>query len=197
MLRALFKAIARSLLQVLITLAYLSYKAEGINALLLLMPAKLIGPTLRKYGATIGEGVQIHAPLIIHNASEESGAHYANLRIGDHCYLGRDVFIDLKEKVVLADHVTISMRCTLLTHTDVGERPSDLLVLSASSSPILLERGAYLGAGVTVLEGATVGEGAVVAAGAVVTRDVPTRSVVGGVPAKLLRSHVSVEQGGD
>lgn len=46
---------------------------------------------------------------------------------------------------------------------------------------------AWLGANVTVLPGVTIGEGAVVAAGAVVTKDVPPRTVVGGVPARIIK----------
>lgn len=182
MIRILVRLVAK----VVILLAYWSYKAEGVNALLLFMPAKLVAPTLRKYGAIIGSDAQIHTPLIIHNASPEPGRHYANLVIGEHCYLGRDVFLDLREKIILEDYVTISMRCTLLTHTDVGMRPADLLNLPPSSAPIRLKRGAYLGASVTVLEGVTIGEKATVGAGSVVICNVPDGATVGGVPAKPL-----------
>lgn len=54
--------------------------------------------------------------------------------------------------------------------------------------PIRIEDKVWLGANVTVLQGVTIGEGAIVAAGAVVTKDVPPRTVVGGIPAKLLRA---------
>ena len=54
--------------------------------------------------------------------------------------------------------------------------------------PIVIEDDCWLGAGSAVLAGVTVGHDSVVAAGAVVTRDVPPYSVVGGVPARVLRT---------
>ena len=56
------------------------------------------------------------------------------------------------------------------------------------SAPIIIGNGCWLGARVTVLGGVTIGSGAIVAAGALVTRDVPPHTLVGGVPARFIRS---------
>ena len=55
-------------------------------------------------------------------------------------------------------------------------------------APIHIGRNVWIGANATVLPGVTVGDGAVVAAGAVVTKDVAPNTIVGGVPAKLIKS---------
>ena len=55
--------------------------------------------------------------------------------------------------------------------------------------------GIWIGANVTVLAGVRIGDGAVVAAGAVVTRDVPEFTIVGGVPAKVIRRLTEEEIG--
>ena len=54
-------------------------------------------------------------------------------------------------------------------------------------APIRVGNDVWIGANATVLPGVTVGDGAVIAAGAVVTRDVPPMTVVGGVPAKIIK----------
>jgi len=54
-------------------------------------------------------------------------------------------------------------------------------------APIVIKKGAWVGASVSVMPGVTIGENAVVAANAVVTRDVPDLAVVGGVPARVIK----------
>lgn len=176
--------------QLAIWVAYCAYKAEGINALFLLMPAKFIVPTLRQHGAQIGERVEIHSPLVIHNASAEPGKHYANLIIGDDCYFGRDIFLDLKTRICIEDQVTVSMRVTMITHTDVGKSPIAER-MPPTRAAITLRRGAYIGAGATILQGVEIGAEAVVGAGAVVTDNVSAHTIVVGVPARTIKSLVS------
>jgi acetyltransferase-like isoleucine patch superfamily enzyme len=168
-------------------LAYLSYKAEGLNAFFLILPAKLIVPTLQKYGAKIGQGVEMHSPLLFHNVSEIPYLHYSNLIIGSHCYFGRDVFLDLADKIIIEDNVTVSMRVTLLTHTHPGKSPLLLNKLSPSYAPIILKNGCYVGASVTILQGICIGENAIIGAGAVVTHNIPPNTTYAGVPAKLIK----------
>lgn len=55
-------------------------------------------------------------------------------------------------------------------------------------APIVLGRKVWIGSNSTILPGVTIGDNAIIAAGAVVTKDVPADTVVGGVPAKFIKS---------
>jgi len=57
-----------------------------------------------------------------------------------------------------------------------------------TAKPIVIERNVWIAAGATVIGGVTIGENSVVAAGSVVTRDVPANTLVGGNPARVIRS---------
>jgi len=56
------------------------------------------------------------------------------------------------------------------------------------AKPVVIERNVWIAAGVTIIGGVRVGENSVVAAGSVVTRDVPPNALVGGNPARVIRS---------
>jgi len=169
-------------------LAAALYGGEGLNVPLMFMPTQVIAPTLRRYGATIGQRVRFRSPLIIHNSDTEPMRHYRNLDIGDDCYFGRELFLDLQERIVIEDQVTISHRVMILTHTDVGNSPLKDDFVPTTQGPVIIRRGAYIGANVTILQGVEIGESSVVGAGAVVTRSVPAATVVAGVPARTVKT---------
>ena len=66
--------------------------------------------------------------------------------------------------------------------------------LPENDQPVTIEDGVWVGANVTVLKGVTIGRGSVVAAGAVVTKSFPPYSIIGGVPAKLIRMRFTEEE---
>jgi acetyltransferase-like isoleucine patch superfamily enzyme len=110
-------------------------------------------------------------------------------RIGGDVFIGFDVDFDTNhpELIEIGSHVTISHRCTIVTHmaTDVAT-PLQRLYPPASAA-VTIGDGAWLCVGAIVLPGVTVGENAVIGAGAVVTKDVGANTLVAGVPARPVK----------
>jgi acetyltransferase-like isoleucine patch superfamily enzyme len=84
----------------------------------------------------------------------------------------------------LEDHVLLGPRVNLITENHLLDPAARRGMLC---KPILIKRNAWIGAGTTILSGITVGKNAVVAAGAVVSRDVANNTVVGCIPAKVIK----------
>ena len=66
--------------------------------------------------------------------------------------------------------------------------------LPENDAPVIIEDDVWCGANVTILKGVTIGHGSVVAAGAVVTQSFPPYSIIGGVPAKLIKMRFTEKQ---
>ena len=84
--------------------------------------------------------------------------------------------------ITIEDNVMIAANASLISN---NHDPYDRQVLTCR--PVLIKKGAWIGAGATVLPGVSVGKYAIVGAGAVVTKDVPDYAVVLGAPAKVVK----------
>ncbi|MGI9197735.1 MAG: acyltransferase [Candidatus Nanopelagicales bacterium] len=114
--------------------------------------------------------------------------HEGTMRVGDKCVFGRDntvnCYLDVEfgEGTIVADWVYI---CDFDHVTDDVHIP--IKDQGIVKSPIRIGPDVWVGAKATVLRGSTVGRGSVIAAHAVVKGDVPAYSIVGGVPARVLK----------
>ncbi len=129
----------------------------------------------------LGDKVRIRA---IHLPVELASMPGGTLTIGDKTFINSGVSICAQQSVTIGKNCAIG-NMSLIMDTDF-HTPGDH-TRWPEARPVVLEDDVWLGARVTVLKGVTIGHGAVVAAGAVVTKDVAPRTVVGGVPAKLIR----------
>jgi len=107
------------------------------------------------------------------------------ISIGKHVFVNHACsFLDMGG-ITLEDHVLIGPKVNLISEN----HPLDPVTRRGMlCKPIVIKRNAWIGAGATILPGVTVGENSVVAAGAVVSKDVPDNIIVGGVPAKVIKS---------
>lgn len=125
----------------------------------------------------IDESVCVFTPLYINY-----GKHTT---IGKNVFINFDcVFLDLGG-ITIEDGVLIAPKVSLLSE---GHPLNPEERHSIVPKPIHIKKNAWIGAGATILQGVTIGENAVVAAGSVVTTDVADNTVVGGIPAKLIKA---------
>jgi acetyltransferase-like isoleucine patch superfamily enzyme len=110
---------------------------------------------------------------------------------GGHLEIGDNVFINYGSSLVASNHVKIGNDALIGTHVMVMDcdfhRVEDK-AWDTAGQPIIIEDRAWLGNRSIVLKGVTIGHDAVVAAGSVVTHDVPPRTIVAGVPARVVRT---------
>ena len=109
---------------------------------------------------------------------------------GKNITVGKNVFINMGCKFQDQGGITIGDGSLIGHNVVLATLNHDLdpsLRKNMTPAPIRIGKNVWIGSNSTILPGVTIGDGAVVAAGAVVTKDVPENTVVGGVPAKILR----------
>jgi acetyltransferase-like isoleucine patch superfamily enzyme len=114
-----------------------------------------------------------------------------HVNFGRSITIGKNVFINHACSfldmggITIEDDVLIGPRVNIVTENHPLD-PTDRRALV--TQPVVIKRNAWIGAGATILPGVTIGENAVVAAGAVVSKDVVANTIVGGVPAKFIKT---------
>lgn len=107
-----------------------------------------------------------------------------NIHIGNNVFINSNCTMQDQGGIYIGDDVLIGHNVCLLTlnHDFEVEKRGELY-----PSPIHIGNSVWIGSNATILPGVRIGDGAIVAAGAVVTRDVEEKTVVGGVPAKVIK----------
>lgn len=129
------------------------------------------------FGGPLPDSVTIYPPFFT-----EYGL---NTVFGENVFVNQGCTFMDKGGIRIGDRVMIAPKVNLIT----GGHPLPLAERRAyvSSAPITIGDDVWIGTAASVMQGVTVGAGAVVAAGAVVTRDVPARTLVAGVPARVVK----------
>ncbi|HWE33162.1 MAG TPA: WcaF family extracellular polysaccharide biosynthesis acetyltransferase [Solirubrobacteraceae bacterium] len=126
---------------------------------------------LRWFGATVGEHVEIKPGVRI--------KYPWKLTLGDHVWLGQDLWIDNINEVRIGSHVLLSQGA----HLSCGAHDWSDPGFGGITRPITVEDGAWIAAFVKIALGVTVGEEAIALIGAVVTHDLEPRGIYQGNPA--------------
>jgi len=111
-----------------------------------------------------------------------------NIHIGKNVFINQQCIFVGEEKITIGDNVSIGFRCMFITSNYEPYFNPKKQKRVKYFEPIVIEDDVWIGSGATILPGVTIGRGSVVAAGAVVTRDVPSLSLVGEVPARIIKN---------
>ncbi|MBN1656840.1 MAG: acyltransferase [Anaerolineae bacterium] len=115
--------------------------------------------------------------------------------VGDDVYLGDGVQLYAwNERIIIGSNVLVAAGARMITRkhgfADIDRPVSHQ---GYTNAPIQIEDDVWIGFQAVILPGVTIGRGAIVGAGAVVTRDVAPYTIVGGVPARVIRSRAAGE----
>lgn len=158
---------------------------------------RLLAPLYQKRGrqSKIYWSVRMDTPpyrlfSLGHNSVVESYSCINNavgdIIIGDYTRIG--IHNTIIGPVTIGSHVNLAQGITVtaLNHnfSDTTKRIDEQGI---STSPVTIEDDVWVGANAVILPGVTIGRHAVVAAGAVVTSDVPANTIVGGIPARIIK----------
>lgn len=110
--------------------------------------------------------------------------------VGGEIFIGQNFFVfdsGRTDLLTIEEGVGIGPNVTILIHSD--PYPSKLnKTFPKTWKPVHVKNNVWIGASSTILGGVTIGEYSIIASGSVVTKDVPPYTIVGGVPAKIIRS---------
>ncbi|HEY9857183.1 MAG TPA: acyltransferase [Stenomitos sp.] len=185
-LEMVFKQAAWILLNPVHRVTMRLFGSSGVlSELFHLLPGEALAYCARLVGASVGERTRFDGHLQFINL-HTGDLRY--LRVGDGCFIGHAVLLDLTCAIQLGNHVALAPRVSILTHAS----PADCSLLRQCPyppliAPVMIEDDAWIGAGAIVLAGVRIGRASVVAAGSVVTKDVPPHTLVAGSPAKPIK----------
>lgn len=108
-----------------------------------------------------------------------------NIQIGKRVFINSGCKFQDQGGIIIGDDVLIGHNCVIATlnHALDPEKRADMI-----PAPVKICDKVWIGANVTILQGVTIGMGAIIAAGAVVNKNVPPLTVVGGIPAKIIKT---------
>lgn len=154
---------------------------------LLRRPLTVVGANNIRIGdaSTIGKGSTL-------SVWKTAGLRVKGLEIGHDTHIGEYAHITCANNIVIGNHV-LTGRWLTITDNAHGNLSPDMLNLPpilrtlSSKGPVVIGNKVWIGDKVTILPGVTIGDQAIIGANAVVTADVPSKAMVGGNPARLIK----------
>jgi acetyltransferase-like isoleucine patch superfamily enzyme len=139
-------------------------------------------------GLTLGNSVGIgsHSSVIVSTSLSDPGSF---IRIGDHVGIGEFAYLGGAGGLEIGDECIVGQyfSCHPENH-NFSDKTVSIRHQGVSRQGIKIGRNCWIGSKVTILDGSNVGDNCVIAAGAVVRGDFPENVVIGGIPARILKT---------
>jgi putative colanic acid biosynthesis acetyltransferase WcaF len=132
------------------------------------LPMHLRVSILKLFGARMGNGIRLRSKIVVHDPK--------NLVIGDHSWIGEEVWFINHEKITVGSDVCISQRSIICS----GAHDYRSASLEHAHKPVKIKNGAWVCLDSKVLPGVTIGECSVVSAGEIVRKSIPDYSMLVG-----------------
>jgi acetyltransferase-like isoleucine patch superfamily enzyme len=144
---------------------------------------------LSQKGLVFGDKVTIGSYAIIRPTNLYGGEAGVGLKVGNNSSIGPYSYIGCSGYIEIGDNVMMSPRVSIYSENhNFSETDRPMIEQGVTRSFVIIEDDCWVAANVVILAGVTVGKGSVIAAGSIVTKDVPPYSIVGGNPARIIKS---------
>lgn len=144
---------------------------------------------LSNRGIKFGNNVSIGKNAIIRPTNLYGGEIGEGLEIGDNSNIGPYSYIGCSGYIKIGNNVMMSPRVSLYAENhNFSDSSIPMKKQGVTREQIIIEDDCWLASNCVILAGVTIGQGSIIASGSVVTKDIPKFSVVGGIPAKVIKA---------
>ncbi len=148
----------------------------------------IVGSNTRLSEIEVGDNTQIEGGVIC------TGYGKGKIRLGKECYIGHYNILDWSDNITIGNFVHIAGPSTgLWTHSSAkmcltGNALNNKTPENRPIAPIIIENNVYIGGNCTIYPGITIHHHSIVAPNSAITKDVPPNTLVGGVPAEIIKN---------
>lgn len=157
----------------------------------------LTAPLLQWQGGSVGRQVVVRitdggrciaGPQLALDDRSTIIVKFGKLTLGANAHIGIGTIITCRDAITIGDDALIAEYVTIRDQDHRYGGPVPTAQNGFATAPVVIGNNVWIGAKATITKGVTIGDNAVIAAGAVVTQDVAPNTVVGGIPARVLKS---------
>ncbi len=143
----------------------------------------------------VGPNANIHFGRSVNFTRDFSGVFYGNVTFGDRVWFNRGCYVSVHGGLSIGDYSMFGEGVSIHDENHViGSSSEPLPLRGFVVKPITIGKNVWVGAKATILQGVHIGDNAVIGANAVVTHDIPANTIVGGIPARIIRELRVAEQ---